>query len=50
MYANKFKTKENKISTEDKNKLNHTLNNKKNIAVYCNIPKVFNYGINLGLH
>ena len=32
MYANKFKTKENKISTEDKNKLNHNLNNKKK---YC---------------
>ena len=50
MYANKFKTKENKILTEDKNKLNHNLNNKKNIAVYCNMLKVFNYGKNLGLH
>ena len=29
MYDNKFKTKENKISTEDKNKLNHNLNSKK---------------------
>lgn len=50
MYVNKFKIKENKILIEDKNKLNYNLNNKKNIVVYCNIFKVFNYGINFGLY
>lgn len=39
MYANKFTTKENKISTEDKNKLNHNLSIKKILLFIAIYPK-----------
>ena len=48
MYANKFKTKENKILTEDENKLNHNLNNKKILLFIVICLKC--YGKNRGLH